>query len=116
MKRLVKFNISTVIALIAAFSLVYYFLMLDNFLHISIASIIAKAHQLKETDHVLVLGLLPIYIALMVFGAGMVGIYLGSAIQQVLIRSLNKQIRLPNHPLRNRPIYLYDNSHKACKN
>lgn len=115
MKRLVKLNISTVFSLIAAFSLVYYVLVSDNFLHISIASIISSSHYLGEADHILVLGLLPIYIALMIFGAGMAGVYLGSAIQQLLIRSLNKRLRSEKNLLGNSPIYLCDTSHKVCK-
>lgn len=115
MKRLVRLNVTTLIAMIVVFYIAYYFLVQDNFLHISISSIIAKSHQLKEADHVLVLGLLPIYIALMVFGAGVVGIFLGSILQQCLVRAINKQITAKDTRLGNSPLFLYENSHKSCK-
>ena len=80
MRKLVYLNIGTCIGLVVAFVLVYYFLMQDNFLHISISSIITHSQNLEIKRRLLVQGLLPIYISMMIFGATMLSIYLGSTL------------------------------------
>jgi hypothetical protein len=77
-------NTGTVCALIIAFYAVYYILLCDNFPHISVASILAYSRQLPLTKHLVILGLIPIYIAAMLFGAAMLGIYLGARLQSVI--------------------------------
>lgn len=87
MKRLYKLNLGTIIVLGAIAYGVYYLLLHDNCLNTSISSIITYSHGLAVRKHLLVLGLLPIYIAAMIFGAGILGIYLGTALQQLLVRT-----------------------------
>lgn len=94
MKRLAHLNIGIMITLIAVSYITYYFLLNDSFLHISIADIINDSHQLKSQKHLLVLGLLPIYIGSMVFGSAIFGIYLGSVMQRMILPKNN------HHPFR----------------
>ena len=79
--RKLSLNISIIVAITAIFYVVYYLLLFDNYLHISISSIISHSHHLQDRKHLLVLGLLPIYIAAMIFGAAMLSIYLGSRLE-----------------------------------
>lgn len=79
-------NITTIITLVFVGYIAYYFLLDDNFLHISITSIIANSQDLTIEQHMLVLAFLPVYIATMIFGAAMLGIYLGSLLKHLLIR------------------------------
>ena len=88
--KFLTMQISTIIALTIAGYIAYYFLLQDNFLHISISSIMQFSHHLAIRSHLLVLGLLPIYIATMIFGAAMGGIYLGSTLQNILVRTVKK--------------------------
>lgn len=91
MKKVSSLSVSTFITLTIVVYVVYYLLLQDNFLHISISSIIDRTHHLRDKGHLIVLGLLPIYIATMVFGSILLGVYLGSSLQQFFSRSTNKK-------------------------
>lgn len=59
----------------------YYILVCDNALHASVSAIISWSHLLSMEMHLAVLAIIPIYIAIIIFGTALLGIYLGSAIQ-----------------------------------
>lgn len=84
MRKIISLNIITIIVLVLLFSAGCYLLLQENRLHASIASIIANSDHVNLKKHLLVLGLLPIYIAAIVFGTALLGIYLGSRVQQSL--------------------------------
>ncbi|RDI42411.1 hypothetical protein [Aquicella lusitana] len=86
MRKLVSQNISKFIITVTAIYMAYYLLLHDNFLHSSIASIIDSANRLNIKEHLLIVGLLPIYIAMMIFGAALAGVYLGSKLQLLFDR------------------------------
>ena len=86
MKRAHTKIISTAIAVIVACFIAYYLLLHENFLHSSIAEIISFSHSLEITQHAIILGCLPVYIAIMVFGAFIFGIYLGTMLQHMLLK------------------------------
>jgi multisubunit Na+/H+ antiporter MnhC subunit len=86
MRKIISLNIITIIALVLLFSIACYLLLQDNRLNTSISSIISNAHHLNLKKHLLVLGLLPFYIAAIVFGTAMLGIYLGSIVQKMINR------------------------------
>lgn len=90
MKRLAHFNVGILIALIAAFYITYYLLLQDNCLHTSISDIITRSHQLKDQQHLIVLGLIPIYIATIMFGSATLGIYLGALAQRMILKKDQK--------------------------
>ena len=90
MKRWTALNLGTIIMAIVIFCFAYYILLQDNFLHLSIAAIIARSHCLETTKHLLVVALLPIYIALVVFGSAMLSYFLGSSLQQVFTRAIKR--------------------------
>lgn len=87
MKQILPLNIGTLISFLVMFAIAYYVLLQDNFLHISIASIISRAHYLEIKKHLIVLGLLPVYIATIIFGAGIASVYLGSTVQSLITKS-----------------------------
>jgi len=58
--------------------------MQDNSLHFSIGYILSQTQELSLQEHVLVLALIPIYIAIMVFGSAFLSLYLGTAIQNMI--------------------------------
>lgn len=91
MKRIVTLNIATILTLSVFFLITYYFLLMDSFF--SISSIIASAHHLAIKKHLLVLGLLPIYIATVIFGTATLGIYLGTSIQDRILRLKEKSLQ-----------------------
>lgn len=93
MKRLVALNICTIIFSLFLY-LANYLLLRDNFFHISISSIISCANQLHGQIHLLVLALLPIYIATVIFGASILGLYIGRLIQQAILKHENRKIAL----------------------
>lgn len=91
MKKLVKLNIGALLTLTFVTYIAYYLLLQDNCLHTSISSILAHSHNLALTEHLLVLGFLPIYIAAMIFGSGVFGAYLGYLLQHIVARSFLKE-------------------------
>ena len=92
MKKIVSLNLATILTFIVLSYVAYYLLVRDNFLHISISAIIGNSHHLDIKRHLLVLGLLPFYIAAMIFGTGILSIYLGSRIQERFIRLRDKPL------------------------
>lgn len=75
----------TTIAILSAVLFVADFLLLqDNQLHTSIASIIAYSRQFADKQHLIILGLLPIYIATVVFGTTLLTLYLIGRIKSIL--------------------------------
>ena len=75
-------NLGAIICLAFASYLLYYILLHDNLLPFSIHSVLLNVNHLAKNWHVIVIGLLPIYLALMVFGTAILGIYFGSALQR----------------------------------
>lgn len=77
-------NVGTFISFLVMFSMAYYLLLQDNFMHLSIASIISRSHPLELKKHLIVLGLLPVYIATIIFGSAVASVHLGSTVQYFL--------------------------------
>ena len=81
-------NIIEAICLIIAVYFVCYLLRQDNILPISINAVWLHISHWAKHFKVLAVGLLPIYVALMVFGTAIIGIRLGSALQRWLRKIL----------------------------
>lgn len=64
--------------------IIYYLLVRDNFLHLSISSIIDYAGHLDIQTHLLVLGVLPIYISMVIFGTTVLGYYVSNKVNAFL--------------------------------
>lgn len=73
-----------------------YCLLYENSLHLSINAIITSAHNLGLNKHIFVLALLPVYIAIMIFGAGFLGIFIGGKIENWLIRYYKNRLCPPH--------------------
>jgi hypothetical protein len=89
-EKIVNYKLSVILAITITCYIAYYLLLRDNYLHSSISSIITYSHHLAIREHLLILGLLPIYIAFMIFGAATIGLYLGASIQSLLARITKK--------------------------
>lgn len=85
-------NLRFMLAVATAAYIAYYFLLNDNFLHSSISSIIAHARPLAVKKHLIVLGLLPIYIATIIFGSATIVIYLTARLEHLLASRDKTQI------------------------
>lgn len=96
MKKILSTNLASLITLTIVFYSSYFLLVEDNFLHTSISSIIHRAHHLQLKSHLIVLGLLPIYIAMVIFGSALVGIYLGSIAKKIFSRKINRSVSVQN--------------------
>ncbi len=79
-------NLSGLICLLAAFYCMYYLLVLDKALPFSISSVLSHASHFAKEWHLLAVGLVPIYLALMIFGSSMLSLSIGSALQRWLSR------------------------------
>lgn len=90
MRNLLSIQISHIIAIFTAGYLIYYLLLCENCLHSSITEIINYTDHMEMMSHMIVLGLLPIYIGVLVFGAAMFGLYLGSLIQHLTFKFIKK--------------------------
>lgn len=69
-------------------SLLYYLLVLDTTLHLSIADLFDWARHCTKQGHLLVIGLLPIYLGLLIFGATILFIYLRAQVWPILSQYL----------------------------
>ena len=79
-----RMNCGSMICLGTVAYAIYYVLIKDNLLPLSITSILSWTNHLTQHWQVLAIGLLPIYLALVIFGTAVLGIYLGSCVQRWL--------------------------------
>lgn len=87
MKKLgFSLNTGMITGLAIVLYLVYRLLLQDNPLHLSISAIITYSHHLATKQHLILIALLPVYVASIIFGATLLGLYLGSTLQGVLVR------------------------------
>lgn len=86
----IKINLANIIALCAMSFIAYYILVCDNVFNISVSAIIAWSHQLSMNKHLVVLAIIPVYIAIIIFGVALLGIYLSSMLQG-LIKAIKRQ-------------------------
>jgi len=84
MIRKIKISLGNIIALCAMTFIAYYILVCDNMFHCSVSAIINWSHQLSKEVHLVVLAAIPVYIAVIIFGTALFGIYLGSVLQGVI--------------------------------
>jgi hypothetical protein len=94
-KKSLFHNIRIGATIAAVFYAVYYLLLANSTCHLSISHIISYSHHLDIKHHLIVLGLLPIYIAVMIFGAVLVSIYISSTLQSLFlfIRKIIRYVR-----------------------
>jgi len=83
-------NVYSMLCLVAAVYFVCFLLLQDDFLPFSIGSVLAKLNGFSKHWHVLSVALLPVYVALVVFGATITGVYLVSLIQRSIKHFLNR--------------------------
>jgi hypothetical protein len=76
-----SFNLGGIICLILTVFCAYHFLIQDKLLPFCIYSVLSYT---SRPWHLLIVGLVPIYIACMIFGAAIMSLSLGSALQRWL--------------------------------
>jgi len=74
------------VCLIAVVYVICYMLLQDDVFPTSIDSTWAYFSHWARHFHILAVGLLPVYVALMVFGTAAMGVYVGSAIQRWFVQ------------------------------
>src|SRR5262245_29326213 len=77
-----------------------FILIEDNFMQSSISDIIDSTHNFDLNEHILILGLTPFYIAFVIFGSSIFGIYLGLFLRHLFFAqkkqpSLNGRMSIP---------------------
>ena len=75
-------NLGVITCLIGTIYVIYYLLLHDNPLPFSISSVLAWLNHWVRHWHVLAVGLIPIYLAFMIFGAAVLCSYFGSTVQR----------------------------------
>jgi hypothetical protein len=91
MKKRHTLNMGGVICIIALVYIIYRVLLLNDMLPFSIYSVqLSMNHWLKHW-HVIVVGLIPVYIALVFFSALICGVFFGSAAQRWIFRFCKKK-------------------------
>lgn len=86
MKNLLSVNILIIFTVFIVIGTVDFILLEDNFLQSSISCILDNSHRLDIKTHILLHGLLPIYIATIVFGASLLGVFLGKFLYNLFFR------------------------------
>lgn len=79
-----KISTSALLSQILAATVVYYLLLSDNCIHCSISYLVRYSHTLTVKKHLLLLGMLPIYIGLIVFGTSLIFASLNTKLQRLL--------------------------------
>lgn len=79
---IILYALGSGVCLIAAVYFIYYLLIKDKLLPCSISSVLSWSTP--KHWHILAVGLVPISLALMIFGAAVLSLYLGSALQRWL--------------------------------
>lgn len=81
-----SFNFGGALCLAATVYVIYYLLIKDNFLPSSVSSMLSVS---ERHCHILGVALVPIFLGLMIFGAGVFSIYIGSAVQRWLSKLIH---------------------------
>lgn len=84
------FYIANIFWLATASVLLYYLLVEDSVFHISIADIFGWASHFAKLGHLVVIGFLPIYLGLLIFGAAILIVYLRSSLCPTLFHYLKR--------------------------
>jgi|GEM_PF-2493229 hypothetical protein len=87
-------NLGKIIATSIFFYIAYCLLLRENDLHLSVSALIERSHQLTLNQHLFALGLIPIYIGFVIFGAAMLGIYCGDLLHKHVILRLKSKAKL----------------------
>ena len=80
----IQLNLGVILCLAILTAILAYILVEDDILPFAIPTVMEAINHRVGHWHVLVVGLMPVYVALMIFGTGMLSIYLGSAVQRWL--------------------------------
>ncbi len=89
MQKRNTFNIGGLICLIILVYLMYGILLESEMLPFSISAVYTMLNHWVKHWHVLVVGLLPVYVALTFFGAALLGIFFGTRLQRWIARFLS---------------------------
>lgn len=82
MNKRSSLNLGGFICLVVAVYVLYYLLLRDGMKPFSIYSVSDSINHWARDCGIIVIALLPLYLALMIFGTAMLGVRLGSAIQR----------------------------------
>jgi hypothetical protein len=80
--------------LLLTIGLIYYLLVEDRALHLSISDIIKWASHCPKNGHILLIGLLPIYLGAVIFGISFLFLYLRSSLWSFLSHYLKRCLHI----------------------
>ncbi len=92
MKNRKTSNVGGSIFLFILVYFIYRILLEDDILPFSITSVQSTMNHWVKHWHFLVVGLIPVYIALLFFGAVILGIFFGDKIERLISKILQKKI------------------------
>lgn len=82
-KKPVAFKIITFFSASVAIYIVYYLLLQGTYCPFSISSLICLSQKLTIQKHLLIVGLLPLYITFMISAGALIGFYLGKLLNKL---------------------------------
>lgn len=91
MKKRHSINFGGIICLIALVYFICRVLLQDDILPFSIFSVQTSMNRWVKHWHIVTVGLLPVYVALVFFGAALCGVFFGSAAQRWISRFLQQK-------------------------
>ncbi len=91
MKKNRSINVISIICLIAIVYVTFRILLQDDILPFSIWHVQTSMNHWIKQWHIVAVGLLPIYVALVFFGAVLCGIFFGSAAQRWIAKFLQQK-------------------------
>src|SRR5580693_7707831 len=91
MKKILESQIMSALIAIAFTGLVIYYLLLTNkIVHLSIDTLTARLANEHTNLHLIMIGFIPIYIAFFIFGAGFIGVYLCNLMRRYLLKNQDR--------------------------
>lgn len=86
-KMFLQLNPLRLITQLISVYFMYYLLLTENSAGMSINNIIKYAHSLPLRTHLFVMGVLPIYIGVIIFGTAMFASLIGKWLEEIILRS-----------------------------
>lgn len=86
-KIILQFNPLRLLTQLMSVYFMYYLLLTENSAGISINSIIKFAHSLPLRKHLFILGMLPVYIGIIIFGTTLCANMLGKWLEEFILRT-----------------------------
>lgn len=92
MKKKHSLNLGGIMCLLILVFIICRILLQDDILPFSIGSVQTSMNHWIKHWHIVAVGLLPVYVGLVFFGAALCGLFFGSALQRWISKFLSKNL------------------------